>query len=166
MALLERAAALAPDNAGILGMLGRALLARAFQQSRRREDRVEDEPRPGSRPRSSGRRALAPDAAHLSAMLGDVALLGGTDHEGAVSPLSQAVRMAPSREQYQLRLAEALLRTRQFDRAVSYLTVLATRGRAQQIRDAARMLLGTVVQRQLGASTSALTCGLLPEAKP
>lgn len=150
--LLERAAALAPEDAGILGTLGRALIARVFQQgqgSDRSNTNLEQ-----ARTALERAAGLAPGAAHLFAMLGDVALLGGTDHESAVSYLSQAVKMAPSREQYQLRLAEALLRARQFDRAVSYLTPLATRGRTQQIREAARTLLATVVQRQLGASSA------------
>jgi tetratricopeptide (TPR) repeat protein len=150
VALLERAAALAPEDASVLGMLGRALLARV-QQTRGRGDASAASLEQARLVLERATR-LAPDAAHVFAMLGEVALFGGTDHEGAVSSLSQAVRMAPSREQYQLRLAEALLRTREFDRAVSYLTVLATRGRAPQIRDAARTLLGTVVQRQLGVS--------------
>jgi tetratricopeptide (TPR) repeat protein len=147
VALLERAAALAPDDASVLGILGRALLAQARQN---RGDASTTSLEQAHRVLERAAR-LAPDAAHVFAMIGEVGLLGGTDPESAVSSLSQAVRLAPSREQYQLRLAEALLRTREFDRAVSYLTVLATRGRAQQIRDAARTLLGTVVQRQLGA---------------
>ncbi len=151
--LLQRAAALAPEDAGILGMLGRALLARV-QQSPRGQDpsRTSLEQARNALERAT---ALDPTAAHTFAMLGYVALLAGTDHAGAVSHLSNAVRMAPSREPYQLRLAEALLRDRQFERALSYLEPLAVRGRTQQIRDSARALHATVAQRQLDATLSA-----------
>jgi hypothetical protein len=59
--------------------------------------------------------------------------------------------MAPGREPYQMRLAEALVRDRQFERASSYLGPLAERGRTPEIREAARKLLATLVQRQLDA---------------
>jgi len=85
-------------------------------------------------------------------MLGYVVLVAGTDPAAAVSHLSQAVRLAPAREQYKMRLAEALLRDRQFDRASSYLGPLAERGRTPQVRESARTLLATVVQRQLDAA--------------
>ena len=147
--LLQRAAALAPDDAGVLGMLGRALVAR-----------VQQSPRGGGaftsnleQARNVLERAATLDAgaAHTFAMLGYVGLLAGEDPARAVVHLSQAVRMAPAREQYQLQLAEALLRDRQFDRASTYLVALAARGRTQQIRDGARTLLATVVRRQLDA---------------
>jgi tetratricopeptide (TPR) repeat protein len=147
--LLQRAAALAPDDAGILGLLGRAFVTRLQPLA------------PGTdqftatveQARNALERATMLDAAgaHTFAMLGYVVLLAGKDPAQAVSHLSQAVRMAPAREAYQLRLAEALLRERQFARASSYLAPLAERGRSEQIREAARKLLTTMVQRQLDA---------------
>jgi predicted Zn-dependent protease len=147
--LLQRAAALAPGDAGILSMLGRALVTRLQQLS------------PGSsqftttleQARTALERATMLDAtaANTFAMLGYVILVAGADPAVAVSHLSAAVRLAPAREPYQLRLAEALLRDRQFDRASAYLGPLAERGRTSQIREGARNLLATVVQRQLDA---------------
>jgi Flp pilus assembly protein TadD len=147
--LFQRAVALAPEDAGIVSMLGRALVERLQQMS------------PGGdqftttleQARNALERATTLDAtaAHTFALLAYVVLVAGTDPAVAVSHMSQAVRMAPAREPYQMRLAEALLRDRQFDRASSYLGRLAERGRTPQIRDAARTLLATVVQRQLDA---------------
>ena len=145
--LLERALGLAPEDAGISGMLGRALVTRLQQST------------PGSnhftttleQARKALERATTLDAAgaHTFAMLGYVILLSGNDPAMAASRLSAAVRMAPTREAYQLRLAEALLRDRQFERASSYLGPLAERARSPEIREAARKTLATVVQRQL-----------------
>ena len=149
IALLERAAGLAPEDASIASMFGRALMARLQQST------------PGSsqftatlaQARKTLDRATTLDAAaaHTFAMLGYVILLSGTDPAIAASHLSAAVRMAPTRQAYQMRLAEALLRDRQFDRASSYLGPLAEGARSPEIREAARKLLGTVVQRQLEA---------------
>jgi tetratricopeptide (TPR) repeat protein len=147
--LLQRASALAPDEADISSMLGRALVTRLQQAA------------PGSRhftttleeARSALERAKRLDtaAANTFAMLGYVILLAGTDPPVAVSHLTTAVRMAPAREAYRMRLAEALVRDRQFERASSYLAPLAERGRIPEIRDASRKLLATIVQRQLDA---------------
>ena len=147
--LLQRAAALAPADAGILSMLGRALVTR-LQQSARGTGQFTTTL---EQARNALERATMLDAsaAHTFAMLGYVILLAGNDSAVAVSHLSAAVRLAPAREPYQLRLAEALLRDRQFDRASSYLGPLAERGRTSQIREGARKLLATVVQRQLDA---------------
>jgi thioredoxin-like negative regulator of GroEL len=84
-------------------------------------------------------------------MHGYVILLSGRDAATAASHMSTAVRMAPTREAYQMRLAEALLRDRQFERASSYLGPLAERARAPDIREAAQKLLASMVQRQLDA---------------
>jgi tetratricopeptide (TPR) repeat protein len=145
LTLLERAADLAPNDAGIQGTFGRALVARA--QGDRSGARIEQ-----ARTALERATTLDPGAAHAFAMLGYVRLLAGTDPAVAVSHLSEAVRLAPAREQYQMRLAEALLRDRQFDRASSYLGRLAERGRTPQVRDGARALLASVVQRQFDAA--------------
>ncbi len=148
--LLQRAAALAPNDAGIHGALGRALVARA-QKAAPGSDRFGASLEEA---RTALERAamLDPSAANTFAMLGYVVLVAGTDPAAAVSHMSQAVRLAPARDQYKLRLAEALLRDRQFDRASSYLGPLAERARTPQVRESARTLLATVVQRQLDAA--------------
>jgi tetratricopeptide (TPR) repeat protein len=147
IALLQRAVALAPEDGGIRGGLGRALVARAQQSPAGSEAFATtlDEARRTLEQATT----LDPSAAHTFALLGYVALLGRTDPAAAVANLSEAVRMAPVREQYQMRLAEALLRDRQFERARSYLAPLATRARSTQVREGAATLLATIVQRQL-----------------
>jgi tetratricopeptide (TPR) repeat protein len=147
VALLERAVTLAPGDGAIRGTLGRALVARA-QQLPAGGDAFAVA-LAGARTTLEEATRLDAAAAHTSALLGYVALLGRTDPAVAVAHLSRAVQMAPAREQYQMRLAEALLRDRQFERARSYLAPLATRGRSSQVRDAAATLLATIVQRQL-----------------
>ncbi len=147
--LLERAAALAPGDAGILGTLARALVTR-IQQSARGGDAFNTSVEQAKKVLERAA-TLDATAAHTFAMLGYVGLLAGEDPARAVVHLSQAVRMAPAREQYQMQLAEALLRDRQFDRASTSLAALAARGRTQQIRDGAKKLLATVVQRQFDA---------------
>jgi tetratricopeptide (TPR) repeat protein len=147
--LLQRAAALAPEDAGMSTMLGRALVTR-LQRLPRESDQFTTTL---AQARHALERATMLDAtaAHTFAMLGYVMLVAGTDPAIAVSHLSAAVRMAPAREAYQMRLAEALLRDRQFERASSYLGPLAERGRSPDIREAAQKLLATLVQRQLDA---------------
>jgi tetratricopeptide (TPR) repeat protein len=145
--LLERAAARAPEDAAIASMLGRALVTRVQQlPSAHSQFTTALE-----QARSALERAtrLEGAAAHTFAMHGYVTLLSGRDAATAVSYLSTAVRMAPTREAYQMRLAEALLRDRQFERASSYLGPLAERARAPDVREAAQKLLATVVRRQL-----------------
>ena len=145
--LLQRAVALAPDDGGVRATLGRALVARAQQLPLAGDAftaTLEE-----ARSTLEHATKLDPMSAHAFALLGYIALLGRTDPAGAVEHLSQAVQMAPAREQYQMRLAEALLRDLQFERARSYLAPLATRARSPQVRGAAATLLATIVQRQL-----------------
>ena len=147
--LLERAAGLAPDDAAISSMFGRSLVTRLQQTtpaSSQFTPTVEQA-------RNALERATRIDgaAAHTFAMLAYVILVSGTDSAVAATQLSTAVRMAPTREAYQMRLAEALLRDQQFERASSYLGPLAERARSPEVREAARKLLATVVQRQLDA---------------
>jgi predicted Zn-dependent protease len=147
--LLEEAAARAPEDAAISSMLGRALVTRVQQlPSAHSQFTAAVEQARGALERAT---KLDDAAAHTFAMLGYVILLSGKDAGLAASHLSTAVRMAPTREAYQMRLAEALLRDRQFERASSYLGPLAERARAPDIREAAQKLLATVVQRQLDA---------------
>jgi tetratricopeptide (TPR) repeat protein len=149
VALLQRATALSPEDAGIWSMLGRALVTRV-QQLPRADDQFTATL---GQARNALERATMVDAsaAHTFAMLGYVILLSGADPALAVSHVAAAVRMAPAREAYRMRLAEALLRDRQFERASAYLGPLAERARSPEIREAARKLLATVVQRQLDA---------------
>jgi tetratricopeptide (TPR) repeat protein len=147
IALLRRAADLAPEEGAIRGTLGRALVLRAQQLPAGGEASaaaLDD-----ARSTLEQATKLEPTAAHAFALLGYVALLGRSEPAAAVAHLSRAVQMAPAREQYRMRLAEALLRDRQFERARSYLAPLATRARSPQVRNAAATLLATIVQRQL-----------------
>jgi hypothetical protein len=81
----------------------------------------------------------------------------------AVSLLEQATRLAPSRDQYRLMLAQALYRQREFDRATNHLGTLLATGRSAGIREDARRLLGNIaVARARATSASGAASGTTP----
>jgi hypothetical protein len=71
------------------------------------------------------------------------------------------VRLAPSREQYRLMLAQALMRQRDYTRATNHLGTLMATGRTADIRDDARRLLSEVadarVREAAGTTTTTAT---------
>ena len=139
--LLERGAERGPDNAFVLTALGRTLIT-AYNEA----NATADENALLQRARVPLTKAVDLDAnsAFASGMLGYVELALGTDLPKAVSLLERAARLAPSRDQYRMMLAQALYRQRDFDRATSLLGTLLATGRSADVRDQARRFLGVI----------------------
>ena len=155
MPLLERAAERGKDNAFVQAALGRALIA-LFNEQRTTDT--------GSvlllKARAPLARAVELDAnsSYAAGMLGYVELAIGNDLPRAVSLLERAVTLAPSREQYRLMLAQALLRQGEFQRAIEHLGPLVASGRSSEVREDARRLLVVVADaRARAVSASAST---------
>jgi tetratricopeptide (TPR) repeat protein len=152
--LLERAAAQGQDDASVQAAYGRGLIARLSERS---------DPAAATETLQKARTALARavqldrDSAFAAGMLGYIELVSGTDLPRAVSLLERAVVLAPSREQYRLFLAQALLRQREFSRATAQLGPLLAGGRRPEIREQARTLLGVAgdLQKQPTAAPPA-----------
>ena len=150
MPLLEQAASMGPDDGWIQNAYGRALITQLNMAE-------------GSatiqKARSVLARAVELDAnsAFAAAMLGYVELMLDNDAARAAALLERAARLAPSREQYRLFLAQAYARQREFTKATNQLGPLVASGRDPQIRSQAREWLGRVAQmkEQPAAATAA-----------
>ena len=122
---------------------GRVLIARLG-------DRSDSDERAATlqRARTVLARAVELDAnsAFAAAMLGYVELVLDNDAARAVTLLQRAVDLAPSREQYRLFLAQALMRQREFAKATAQLGPLVGSARDPQIRTQARELLTRVAE--------------------
>ena len=107
MPLLERGAALAPDDPWVQTALARTLIAR-FEEPRAPDDAGAQLPRA----RAALARALEvnPDSAYTLVTLGRAHLLPGGDLDRASALLLRAVQLAPGREDYRLILAHAYIR--------------------------------------------------------
>jgi tetratricopeptide (TPR) repeat protein len=137
--LLERAAALAPDDAPIVGAFGMALYEQARRDS---SDRAAlDAALSRSRDVLARAVALDGDAAPTLAALADVEAATGGDLERAHDLIDKAVALAPARLAYRLSLAEALLRLGDPDGAREHLESLAARSPNLSTTRAARELL-------------------------
>jgi tetratricopeptide (TPR) repeat protein len=152
MPLLERAAERGQGNAHVQAALGRALIA-MFNEGRAADT--------GSelllRARAPLARAVELDAnsSYAAGMLGYVELAIGNDLPRAVSLLERAIRLAPSREQYRLMHAQALLRLGEFQRATDHLGPLVAAGRSAEVRDDARRLLVAAADARTRVSAAA-----------
>lgn len=136
--LLRRAAALRPDDAAIVGAFGMAL----YEQARRGSSDRASADAAFARARMVLARAVALDvpAAPTLVALADVETALGGDLLRARDLMAQAVALAPSRQEYRLALAEALLRVGDRESAREQLDLLAARSatltttvRAQQL---------------------------------
>jgi tetratricopeptide (TPR) repeat protein len=152
--LLERAAERGQDNALIQTALGRALIAALNQRAT--SDPQADMIRKARVPLS---RAVELDqnSSYAAAMLGYVELALGSDLPRAVSLLERATQLAPSRDQYRLMLAQALVQQREFERATDHLGSLLATGRSADVRDDARRLLAQVGDARARASSPSAT---------
>jgi tetratricopeptide (TPR) repeat protein len=149
--LLERAAALAPGDAWAQSAFGRVLIARlgnrlfddavtaALQQSRTVLARAVE---------------LDPDSAFAAAMLGYVEMTLGTDLPRAMSLLERAVRLAPSREEYHLFLAQSLIRQGNFAGATGVLGPLVAGAHLDEVRRRAKALLSNLAEQRNRAAPS------------
>jgi hypothetical protein len=89
-------------------------------------------------------------------MLAYAELVGGGDVAAAITALDQAVTLDPSREDYRILLAQALMRQGEFEKATTLLGPVVAAGGTPQVRADARRLLGDVgnirAARQAGAT--------------
>jgi tetratricopeptide (TPR) repeat protein len=156
--LLERGVERGQGNAFVQSALGRALIA-AFNEETASDREMEWL----QKARVPLAKAVELDAnsSFAAGMLGYVELALGGDLPRAVSLLETAVRLAPSREQYRLMLAQALMRQRDYTRATNHLGTLMATGRTADIRDDARRLLSEVanarVREAAGTTTTTTT---------
>ena len=142
--LLERAASLAPDDAWIQTALADALMRRSEMDMGADADaRLE-----------RARTALAPAAgrddasAQTLAIFGRAHLFDGGDPRRAFAALERAVNLVPSREEYRLLLAHALILQHEYSRATTQLGPLVAHASRPEIRDQARRLLAVVSRSQ------------------
>jgi Flp pilus assembly protein TadD len=155
MPLLERAAERGQGDGFVQTALGRALVATVAEQG---TPELRSEVLRQARVPLAKAVELDENSPYAAGLLGYVELALGSDLARAVSLLERAVRLAPSREQYRLMLAQALIRQREFQRATEHLGPLLATGRSAEVRDDARRLLAEVGNaRAQAASPSAST---------
>jgi tetratricopeptide (TPR) repeat protein len=146
---LERAAERGPQNAFVQTAFGRALVTLINEQTGAEEQATLRK----ARTTLSRAVELDPVSGYAAGMLGYVELAIGEDLARAVSMLERAVKLAPSRDQYRLFLAQALMRRGDFQGATNQLgSVLAT-GSSPEARDDARRLLGDVANARVRAES-------------
>jgi tetratricopeptide (TPR) repeat protein len=152
--LLERGVERGQGNAFVQSALGRALIA-AFNE----ETASDREKEWLQKARVPLARAVELDAnsSFAAGMLGYVELALDGDLPRAVSLLETAVRLAPSREQYRLMLAQALMRQRDYARATNHLGTLMATGRTADIRDDARRLLSEAANARVREAAGTTT---------
>lgn len=136
--LLERAASQGQDDAFVQASYGRALIALLSEESN-----TENRAALVRKARVPLSRAIEIDAgsAVAASLLGYVELVDGTDMPRAIAMLERAAQLAPSRQQYRMMLAQALIRNRQYQEATKHLGPLLAEGGSEAIRNDARRLL-------------------------
>ena len=142
--LLERAAALAPDEGWIQTAFADALIRRGEADGSAIEISLIE------RARTTLSAAAARDDAfaHTLAVFGRAHLFDGGDPRLAVSSLERALKLVPGRQDYQLMLAHALLLQHEYARATAHLGPLIARASQPEVRDQARRLLAAVSRAQ------------------
>ena len=160
--LLERAAALMPDDAASNAAYGHALVERLSNSAPAADERAGMIER--ARTVLTRSVQLDPTSAYAHAMLGYVELVSGVQPLRAVEVLRRAVALAPSEEPHRLMLAEALARNGDYDAATHDLGLLLARGSRQDVRDRARTSLGRVAQLRRAAAAASPALPPAPEA--
>jgi len=142
--ILERAAGQDPKDAFVQTALGRALTATLNDIPA-----LDDRTATLAKARDTLSRAVEADAtsAYAAGLLGYVELVEGANMAHAVSMLERASQLAPSREQYRLFLAQALILQGELKRATDYLGPLLARGSSAEVRNDARRLLAEAGNR-------------------
>lgn len=140
---LERAAALAPDNASALRAYGRALARYARLGNA-------DEVETWQRAMQVLTRASEIDSADISTLvtLAEVEMASDADPERAVALMQRAVAASPGREEYRLMLAQAIGMAGDYQTAKAQFRQLAERGSRSEIREAALRSLARVERVQ------------------
>lgn len=148
---LERAAEEGVNDSFVQHAFGRALISSLNEQTDR-EARAATVQK--ARAVLSRAAELDGNSANAAWMLGYIELVAGTDLARAVDMLERAARLAPSRDQYRLLLAQALLQQGQLLRATDYLGPLVASGSSPEIRSDARRLLGETANRRARAASA------------
>ena len=151
---LERAAALAPDDFIVQSTYGRGLI---MQMSGVRADpEAAAAVLPRARQTLGRATSLGPRSARAAWMLAYAELVGGGDVAVAITALDRAVQLDPSREDYRILLAQALMRQGEFEKATALLGPLVAAGGTPEVRADARRVLGDLgdirAARQAGAT--------------
>ena len=142
--LLERAAALAPDDGWIQTAFADALIRRGEADGSALEISLIERARA-----TLSAAAVRDDAfAHTLAVFGRAHLFDGGDPQRAVSSLERALKLVPGRQDYVLMLAHALLLQHEYGRATAQLGPLIARASQPEVRDQARRLLAAVSRAQ------------------
>jgi len=164
LALLERAAAGAPNDALVQTSLARALVDRLSAAAAFSGDREAS----AAKVQAVLTRALELDArsANLNALAGYVELFRGKDLARAQALILEAVRLAPAREDYRFVLVDIYTRQREFDRATGLLGSLLAQGSTRDIRERARSKLGDLATLRNSNSAPPLADGGPPAAVP
>jgi tetratricopeptide (TPR) repeat protein len=147
--VLERAAGQDPQDAFVQTAFGRGLVAIVNETAA-----LDARAAALQKARVALSRAVEIDAisAYAAGLLGYLELVEGTDIPRAVSMLERASQLAPSREQYRLLLAQALIEQGELKRATNYLGPLLSRGSSAEVRNDARRLLADVGTRSSQAA--------------
>jgi len=148
---LERAAGQAPQDAFVQTAFGRGLVAIINETPD-----VEAKRAALQKARDTLSRAVDIDAtsAYAAGLLGYIELVDRQDVFRAVAMLERASQLAPSREQYRLLLAQALIEQGELTRATNYLGPLLSAGSSADVRNDARRLLGEVGNRSQSADAT------------
>ena len=150
VALFERGAALAPDDAPIQTALGRSLVDRLQQKGAAAG--ADTETIDKARRVLSHAIDLDPNAANAMAALGFVEFAAGANLDRSRSLFERAIRLAPARENYRLMLAQVQIRQRDYPAAQAQLGALAARGSTSEVKGEARNLLSRLARAQAGSS--------------
>lgn len=142
--MLEKAAALAPRDAGIQSAYGRALTRRADRGTGNGDVLY-------AQARTALARALELDPGNPSTLitLAEVEMASGSNPGAALDLVKKAVAAAPAREEYRLMLGQALAMNADFRGATGTLSLLMARGSRPEIRDAARLALARVANAEV-----------------
>lgn len=138
---LQRAVALDPDN--FFAQYSYALALLSFRQG---ETPLSMDVNPITAARAALIKAVAlsPESTDVLSTLGFVDLLEGNRLDEARMMLTRAVKLAPGRADYSLRLAEICVRQKDYDEARRLLTVLAASADGRGTDARARVLLETL----------------------
>jgi Flp pilus assembly protein TadD len=151
---LERAASLAPDDFIVQSTYGRALVTQ--MSGVRADPQATAAVLPRARQALGRATALNPRSARAAWMLAYAELVGGGDVAAAITALVQAIKLDPSREDYRILLAQALMRQGELEKATSLLGPLVAAGGTPEVRADARRVLGEIgnikAARQAGAA--------------
>jgi tetratricopeptide (TPR) repeat protein len=153
LALLARAADVAPGDAAILAAYGQALQEQALRAMASRDDASATLGR--AREVLTRALSLSPDNVTALVALARVETLGAGDLERANALLLNAIRLAPARIEYQLDLADVLVRKGDVAGATSRLQTIARHRTNRPAADAAAAMLARIAGQPPAGSPTA-----------